>query len=66
MEKVHTPSQQESKFESEVDELAIIMAKLAKCRADLFMKEEMTPMTTSYTQMKIEIHQHLQDEGMSI
>ena len=34
MEKVHTPSQEESKFESEVDELAITMAKLAKCRVE--------------------------------
>ena len=35
MEKVHTPSQEESKFESEVDELAITMAKLAKYRVEL-------------------------------
>ena len=34
MEKVHTPSQKESKFESEVDELAITIAKLAKCMAE--------------------------------
>ena len=34
MEKVHTFSQEESKFESEVDELAITMAKLAKCRVN--------------------------------
>ena len=59
MEKVHTPSQEESKFESKVDELAITMAKLAKCGANLFMKGEMIPMATSYTQTKNEIHQHL-------
>ena len=35
MEKVHTPSQEESNFESKVDELAITMAKLATCRAEL-------------------------------
>ena len=35
MENVHTPLQEESDFESEVDELAITMAKLAKCRAKL-------------------------------
>ena len=42
MEKVHTPSQEESKFESEVDELAITMAKLAKCRAELLKGETRT------------------------
>ena len=33
MEKVQTPSQEEAKFESKVDKLAITMAKLAKRRA---------------------------------
>ena len=42
MEKVHTPSQEESKFESEVDELAITMAKLAKGRAELLKEEKRT------------------------
>ena len=42
MEKVHTPSQNKSKFESEVDELAITMAKLAKCRAKLLKGETRT------------------------
>ena len=42
MEKVHTPSQEESKFEGEVDELAITMAKLAKCRVELFKEETRT------------------------
>ena len=42
MEKVHTPSQDESKFESEVDELAITMAKFAKCRAELLKRETRT------------------------
>ena len=66
-----------------MDELAITMAKLTKCRDELFMedtrtnvqvqpmplvsrKEEITPEATSYTQTKLEIHQYLQDEGMSI
>ena len=39
MEKVHTPSQNESKCESEVDELAITMAKLAKCRVEVLKGE---------------------------
>ena len=39
---VHTHSQKESKFESEVDELAITMAKLAKCRAELLKGETRT------------------------
>ena len=39
MEKVHTPSREESNFESEVDELAITMAKSAKCRAELLEGE---------------------------
>ena len=39
MEKVHTPSQEESNFESEVDELAITIAKLAKCRVKLLKGE---------------------------
>ena len=42
MEKMHTPSQEESKFESEVDELAITMAKLAMCRAKLLKGETRT------------------------
>ena len=42
MEKVHTPSQEESKFESEVDELAITMAKLAKYRVELLKEETRT------------------------
>ena len=33
IEKVNTPSQEKSNSESEVDELAIAMAKLAKCMA---------------------------------
>ena len=39
MEKVHSPSQKESNFESEMDELAITMAKLAKCRSKLLKGE---------------------------
>ena len=42
METVHTPLQEESNFESEVDELAITMAKLAKCRAKLLKGETKT------------------------
>ena len=42
MEKVHTRSQEESNFESEVDELAITRAKLAKCRAKLLKGETRT------------------------
>ena len=34
--------------------------------ADLSIKEEMTPMATSYTQSKFEIHQPLQEKGMSV
>ena len=66
MEEVHTPPQDELNVKNGVDELAFTMDKLAKCGADLSMKEEMTPMAPSYTQTKIEIHQHLQDEEMSI
>ena len=42
MEKVHTPSQEKSNLESEVDELAITMAKLAKCRDELLKVEPRT------------------------
>ena len=42
MEKVNTPSQNESKLESEVDELAITMAKLVKCRVELLKGETRT------------------------
>ena len=42
MEKVHTPSQDESNFESEVDELAITMAKLANYRAELLKGKRRT------------------------
>ena len=46
MEEVHAPSQEESNFKSKVDELAITMAKLAKCRVELFMEERMTNVQT--------------------
>ena len=42
MEKVCTPSQEESNVESKMDELAITMGKLAKCRAGLLMEETRT------------------------
>ena len=42
IEKVPTPSQEESNFESEVDELAITMSKLAKCRVELLKGETRT------------------------
>ena len=78
---MHTPSQEESNYESKVNELAITMAKLAKCKADFFeetsvnvqinpipleyLEEKMTPRATSYTQLEIETQQPPQDEGMS-
>ena len=49
-----------------MDELAFTMTKLGKCGVDLSIKEEMTPMATSYTQSKFEIHQPLQEKGMSV
>ena len=49
-----------------MDELAFTIAKLTKCGVDLSIKEEMTLMTTSYTQSKFEIHQPLKEEEMSI
>ena len=42
MEKLHTLSQKKSKIESKVDELAITMAKLAKCRTELLKGETRT------------------------
>ena len=42
METVHTPLQEKSNFESEVDELAITMAKLANYRAELLKGETRT------------------------
>ena len=42
MEEVHTPPQEESNFEREVYELAITMAKLAKCRVELLKGETRT------------------------
>ena len=66
MEEVNKPSQEESNFKSEVDELTFTMAKLAKCGVDLSIKEEMTPMATSYTPSKFEIHQLLQEKRMSV
>ena len=66
MEEVNEPSQEESNFKSEVDEWTFTMAKLAKCGVDLSIKEEMTPMATSYTQSKFEIHQPLQEKGMGV
>ena len=42
MEKVHILSQDESNFESEVDEQALSMTKLAKCRAKLIKGETRT------------------------
>ena len=52
MEEVNKPSQEESNLKSEVDELAFTMTKLGKCGVDLSIKEEMTPVATSYTQSK--------------
>ena len=52
MEEVYTPPQEELNVNNGVDEL-VFMAKLAKCRVDLSIYEEMTPMTTPYTQSKI-------------
>ena len=66
MEEVYTPPQEELNFNNGVDELAFTMAKLAKCRVDLSINEEMTPMATSYTQSKFEMHQPLLEKGMSI
>ena len=42
------------------------MAKLGNCGVDLSINEEMTPMATSSTQAKFEIHQPLQEKRMSI
>ena len=42
MEEVHAPSQEESNFKSKVDELAITVAKFAKCRVELLMEETRT------------------------
>ena len=42
MEKVHILSQEESNFESEVDEQALTMTKLSKCRAKLIKGETRT------------------------
>ena len=66
MEEVYTPPQEELNVNNGVDELAFTMAKLANCGVDLSINEEMTPMITSYTQSKFEIHQPLQEKGMSI
>ena len=66
MEDVNEPSTDELNFKSEVDELAFTMAKLVKCGVGLSIKEEMTPMATSYNQSKFEIHQPLQEKGMSV
>ena len=51
MEEVHTPPQEELNANNGVD---------------LSIKEEMTPMATSYTETKLEINKYLQDEEMSI
>ena len=59
IEEMNKPSQEESNFKSEMDELAFTMAKLAKCGVDLSIKEEMNPMATSYTQSKFKTHQLL-------
>ena len=56
MEEVYTPPQEELNVSNGVDELALTMAKLANCGVDLSINEEMTPMATSYTQSKFEIH----------
>ena len=66
MEEVPTPPQEELNVKHGVDKLAFTMATLAKCGVDLSIKEEMAPMATSYTQTKLEIHQHLQDDEISI
>ena len=66
MEEVYTPPQEELNVNNGVDELAFTMAKLAKCGVDLSINEEMTPMATSYTQSKFEMHQPLLEKGMSI
>ena len=49
-----------------MDELTFTMAKLVKCGVGLSIKEEMTPMSTSYTLSKFEISQPLQEKGMSV
>ena len=66
MEEVYTPPQEELNVNNGVDELAFTMAKLANCGVDLSINEEMNPMIISYTQSKFEIHQPLQEKGMSI
>ena len=66
MEEVHTPPQEELNVINGVDELTFTTAKLAKSGIDLSVKVEMTPMATSYAQTKFEVHQHLQDEEISI
>ena len=66
MEEVCTPSQEELNVNNGMDELTFTMAKLAKCGVDLSTNEEMTPMATPYTESKLEIHQPLQEKGMSI
>ena len=66
MEEVNKHSQEESNFKSAVDELTFTMAKLAKCGVGLSIKEEMTPMATSYTKSKFEIHQPPMEKRMSI
>ena len=75
MEKVHTPSQEESKFESEVDELAITMAKLANCRVELLkgetrMNVQIQPIPrvslASCTEHEMELQQPQMEKGISI
>ena len=66
IEEVYTPPQEELNVNNGVDELTFTMAKLAKCGVDLSINEEMTPMATPYTESKLEIHQPLQEKGMSI
>ena len=66
MVEVYIPLQEELNVNNGVDELAFTMAKLANCGVDLSINEEMTPMATSYTQSKFEIHQPLQEKEMSI
>ena len=39
MEKMNQPQQEEPNFENEVDELAISMAELAKCKTELFLEK---------------------------
>ena len=46
MEEVYTPSREESNFKSKVYELTITVAKLAKCRVELFMEETRTNVQT--------------------